>query len=79
MKPKRRSISLWRCKRAHCNDNCALTIRRIDGEELFERIVARKGYTEEEAARVIGQLLHAVEYMHSKNIVHRDIKVQIYF
>jgi calcium/calmodulin-dependent protein kinase I len=49
---------------------------RIDGEELFERIVRAKGYQEKDAVRVVYQLLLAVNYMHAKNIVHRDLKVR---
>jgi serine/threonine protein kinase len=51
------------------------------GGELFDRIIERSSedngaacFSEDEAARIMTQILHAVSYMHRHNIVHRDIK-----
>jgi len=44
------------------------------GGELFDKIVAMGNYTEQDAARVIGQLTNALDYLHKLNIVHRDLK-----
>ena len=46
------------------------------GGELYEEINKRKGkgFTEEEAASIIGQLLAAINYCHQNFVVHRDIK-----
>lgn len=39
-------------------------------------LYSRDPYTEEEAARIISSVLSAIAYMHSKNIVHRDLKYE---
>jgi calcium-dependent protein kinase len=51
------------------------------GGELFDKIVERSSsdngvpcFTEDEAARILHQVLTAVSYMHKHGIVHRDIK-----
>jgi len=44
------------------------------GKELFERISARGNYSERDAANVFAQLLEGIRYMHSKGIVHCDLK-----
>jgi serine/threonine protein kinase len=51
------------------------------GGELFDRIVQKSNeengaacFAEDEAARVLHQVLRAVSYMHRRGIVHRDIK-----
>ncbi len=51
------------------------------GGELFHKIVEKASdhttsgcFSEEEAARIIYQVVDAVQYLHRHNIVHRDIK-----
>ncbi|KAL9183173.1 hypothetical protein ACHAXT_004960 [Thalassiosira profunda] len=51
-----------------------------EGGELFDRILARSAsdngaacFPEEEAARIVRQILEAVQYLHSKGIVHRTV------
>jgi calcium/calmodulin-dependent protein kinase I len=46
----------------------------LKGGELFERIVGRPRFTEEEAARLLRPLLESVAYLHDLGIVHRDLK-----
>ena len=48
---------------------------RVTGGELFDRIVEKGSYTEKDAAYLIRQVLMAVDYMHEKGVVHRDLKV----
>ena len=44
------------------------------GGELFDRIVARKAYTEGQARDTLRTLVSACAFLHSRNIAHRDIK-----
>jgi serine/threonine protein kinase len=50
------------------------------GGELFERIIEKASapgagcFSEQESARILFEILKAVQYMQSHNIVHRDLK-----
>ncbi|KAM3135846.1 hypothetical protein pb186bvf_012099 [Paramecium bursaria] len=46
----------------------------LPGGELFDRIQKFKSYGEQDAVRLMKQVMSAVAYCHSKNIVHRDLK-----
>ena len=45
-----------------------------DGGELFDMIVQKGTFNEDEAAWIMKQLLNAVNYIHTNSICHRDIK-----
>lgn len=47
----------------------------VTGGELLRKLVSEDTFRESEAAFYIRQLLLAVEYMHSKNVIHLDLKV----
>eukprot|EP01124_Arcella_intermedia_P015955 TRINITY_DN224_c0_g1_i3.p1 TRINITY_DN224_c0_g1~~TRINITY_DN224_c0_g1_i3.p1 ORF type:complete len:340 (+),score=91.13 TRINITY_DN224_c0_g1_i3:37-1056(+) len=51
-----------------------LVMELVTGGELFDRIVEREQYSEENAKQVMKQLFSAIEYFHSLDIVHRDLK-----
>eukprot|EP00931_Biecheleriopsis_adriatica_P009962 TRINITY_DN111056_c0_g1_i1.p1 TRINITY_DN111056_c0_g1~~TRINITY_DN111056_c0_g1_i1.p1 ORF type:complete len:597 (-),score=131.88 TRINITY_DN111056_c0_g1_i1:1-1791(-) len=44
--------------------------------ELYSRLCERKVYSERDAADVMRQMLQAVNYLHSHQIVHRDLKLE---
>lgn len=48
------------------------------GGELFDRLDEQPDYhyTESECARLVKQMLSAVRYLHSKGIIHRDLKLE---
>ena len=50
---------------------------RVDGGELFDRIVEKGTYSELDASNLVKQVLEAVGYLHELNIIHRDLKVMI--
>lgn len=46
------------------------------GGELFTKISNEGKFPEPEARNIFGQVIAAVEHMHSHNIIHRDIKAE---
>ena len=53
----------------------SFNLSRVSGGELFDRIVERGSYTEKDASLLVKQILEVVEFLHSLDIVHRDLKV----
>lgn len=46
----------------------------LRGGELFDRIVSRSKYSENDAKKVARELLQTIRYIHSHQVVHRDLK-----
>lgn len=46
----------------------------MKGGELFDYIIERGMLTENDAIAIMRQVLHALKFIHEKNIIHRDIK-----
>jgi len=46
----------------------------VQGQELFDKIVARGQYSERDASHITRQFVLAIDYLHSKGIAHRDLK-----
>lgn len=79
-------------KRLTCSDDgsdkktkekLCMVMEYCDGGDLLQRLIrySKKGKTirEEKILKYLTQVLLAVEYIHSKNILHRDIKSQNIF
>ena len=54
-----------------------LLMEHMSGGDLFERIASRRTYNESNAREACRRILEAVAHCHSRNIVHRDLKVTL--
>eukprot|EP01105_Mastigella_eilhardi_P015320 TRINITY_DN3499_c0_g1_i4.p1 TRINITY_DN3499_c0_g1~~TRINITY_DN3499_c0_g1_i4.p1 ORF type:complete len:207 (-),score=49.43 TRINITY_DN3499_c0_g1_i4:504-1124(-) len=55
-------------------DQVYMVMEYAAGGELYNRILKKERYTEEDAKVLIRNILSAVNYMHQNNITHRDLK-----
>lgn len=55
----------------YCKNYVYLVMELMTGGELFDRIVNKDHYTEQEAKQALTQIVVAIKYCHDKNIVHR--------
>lgn len=53
-----------------------LVMECLEGGELYDRVIERKMFTEHDAAIAVRQMLIAVIYIHSRGVVHRDLKLE---
>eukprot|EP01017_Pseudomicrothorax_dubius_P029190 TRINITY_DN3521_c0_g1_i3.p1 TRINITY_DN3521_c0_g1~~TRINITY_DN3521_c0_g1_i3.p1 ORF type:complete len:633 (+),score=91.93 TRINITY_DN3521_c0_g1_i3:120-2018(+) len=56
-----------------------LILEHMRGGTLFDKVAGKKRYDEREAALVIRDLMEAICYLETKNILHRDIKLENLF
>merc|ERR1719265_396241 len=53
-----------------------LVMECMEGGELFDRVAELKRFGERNAADALWQMLLALNYIHSHDIVHRDLKLE---
>lgn len=68
----RNVLSLIQC--FDCDNKFYMVLELCQGGELFDRIVKKSFYSENEARSCMAQLCAALEHCHANGIVHRDIK-----
>jgi calcium/calmodulin-dependent protein kinase I len=67
--------SILKMKEAfECDEFIDLIMQLADGGELFDKIISKGHFSEQEAAVVVTQLMEGIRYMHRKHIAHRDLK-----
>eukprot|EP00929_Paragymnodinium_shiwhaense_P067821 TRINITY_DN3409_c0_g2_i1.p1 TRINITY_DN3409_c0_g2~~TRINITY_DN3409_c0_g2_i1.p1 ORF type:complete len:561 (+),score=104.06 TRINITY_DN3409_c0_g2_i1:86-1768(+) len=57
-------------------DQLHLIMECMEGGELFDRVTEKKRFSECDAADATYQMLLAISYLHARNIVHRDLKLE---
>lgn len=55
----------------YCKNYVYLVMDLMTGGELFDRIVTKDHYSEQEAKQALSQICIAIKYCHDQNIVHR--------
>lgn len=54
-----------------------LVMELMRGGELFERIIKKEHYSEQEASTALTQILSAIEHCHSIGIIHRCLSIYL--
>ncbi|XP_044205330.1 caM kinase-like vesicle-associated protein isoform X2 [Thunnus albacares] len=86
----RNTLKMYTCKKFHKKDgrkvrkaakNEIMILKIATGREVFDWILDQGYYSERDTSNVMRQVLEAVAYLHSLEIVHRNLKLEnlVYF
>lgn len=56
-----------------------IVLELLRGGELLDRIRKKERFTEDEASQIMRKLVNAVHFIHSKGVVHRDLKPEVFY
>jgi serine/threonine protein kinase len=51
---------------------------RVKGSTMLDRVIAMDHFSEKDSATAMLDVLHAVQYLHEIELVHRDLKVDFH-
>eukprot|EP00727_Mastigamoeba_balamuthi_P008582 m51a1_g4346 putative calcium-dependent protein (566) ;mRNA; r:203984-206277 len=52
-----------------------MAMELVKGGDMLDRVSKDKSYCEHRAREIVAQILEAVDHMHSRGVIHRDIKL----
>ncbi len=75
-----RNPYIVRCEDIFETDNyLTIILQFVSGGDLFDKLVAIKRYSEDDAKTVFYQMAHGLKYLHDRGIAHRDLVRKVVF
>jgi len=58
------------------NSEISMVMEYCSGFELYHRLAQQKKFSEPDALTLFSQMVYAINYLHTQNVVHRDLKLE---